>query len=182
MHFLLVLQEFVHARVRSLPCFLDAASPDLSPELTAIGAQHRDKLVTVRGRVVRAQGVQLFGAYRTLECGSCKALARVVVPVHDPSRPQRPDVCPAEGCECETFRELGDDGGVTYTNYQEIALQASSYNASAAQMPRGLPVVLMHELADCCQVGDEVEVTGVIVQQAQGALAPGAVSPCCHVP
>jgi DNA replicative helicase MCM subunit Mcm2 (Cdc46/Mcm family) len=53
-------------------------------------------------------------------------------------------------------------------------VQASNYNAAAAQMPHGFPVVLMHELADCCQVGDEVEVTGVIVQQAQGTMAAGA--------
>jgi DNA replicative helicase MCM subunit Mcm2 (Cdc46/Mcm family) len=120
------VQEFVHARIRSLPCFLDAGSPDLSPELSSIGAAHRDKLVTVRGRVVRAQGVQLFGAYKTLECVSCKGLARVLVPVQDPSCVQRPDACPAESCSSETFREL-DDGGVTYTNYQEIALQVRSH-------------------------------------------------------
>jgi DNA replicative helicase MCM subunit Mcm2 (Cdc46/Mcm family) len=53
-------------------------------------------------------------------------------------------------------------------------VQASNYNAAAAQMPRGFPVVLMHELAGCCQVGDEIEVTGIIVQQAQGAIAAGA--------
>ena len=47
-------------------------------------------------------------------------------------------------------------------------------SSSVGQLPRGLPVFLMHDMADCCHVGDCVEITGVVVLQPQGPLATGA--------
>lgn len=33
----------------------------------------------------------------------------------------------------------------------------------------------MHDLADCCQVGEAVEVTGTLLLQLQGSVASGAL-------
>ena len=56
-------------------------------------------------------------------------------------------------------------------------MQESSGNAAAA-LPKGFPVILMHDLADCCQVGEGVEVTGTLLLQLQGAVATGALLLC----
>lgn len=52
-------------------------------------------------------------------------------------------------------------------------MQESGRTAAAAQLPKGLPVLLLHELADSCQVGDRVEVTGILLLQMQGAVSSG---------
>jgi DNA replicative helicase MCM subunit Mcm2 (Cdc46/Mcm family) len=58
-------------------------------------------------------------------------------------------------------------------------VQEGNGNA-AASLPKGFPVILMHDLADCCQVGEAVEVTGTLPLQLQGNVASGAPSSQCH--
>ena len=57
-------------------------------------------------------------------------------------------------------------------------MQEGSGNA-AASLPKGFPVILMHDLADCCQVGEAVEVTGALLLQLQGSVASGALAFAC---
>jgi DNA replicative helicase MCM subunit Mcm2 (Cdc46/Mcm family) len=59
-----------------------------------------------------------------------------------------------------------------YTNYQEVLVQESATNGAA---PRALDVLLLDDLAGCCQVGDEVMVTGVVIRRFR-AIFPGAKS------
>jgi DNA helicase MCM9 len=116
------MQAFVHARIHALPYYLDPSSAALNPTLSCIGARHKGRLLTVAGTVVRAHGVQLFEAYRAVECAQCKALLRVHVSVTDPAVAQLPEECPKEGCDSSSFRKV-EDSGPGYTNYQEVNIQ-----------------------------------------------------------
>jgi hypothetical protein len=62
--------------------------------------------------------------------------------------------------------------GVSYLSW---LLQENGCSLSAGHLARGFPVLLLHDLADCCQVGDIVEVTGMVVLQLQSSLGSGAI-------
>ena len=117
------MQAYTHARLHALPYYLDTSSPDLSPSLTSLGASHEKRLLTITGTLVRAQGLQLFEAYKVLECLECKALVRVNVSVVDPKVTDKPEECHAQGCGGTNFR-VAPDREPTYTNYQEVNIQA----------------------------------------------------------
>ena len=59
-------------------------------------------------------------------------------------------------------------------------MQEGNSSSNVGQQPKGFPVLLLHDLADCCRVGEVVEVTGVVLLQLQGALASGATFQCSH--
>lgn len=53
-------------------------------------------------------------------------------------------------------------------------VQDTESSEGRSKLPGGFPVVLLHDMVDSAQVGDVVEVTGVIRQQALGPLPNGA--------
>jgi hypothetical protein len=57
--------------------------------------------------------------------------------------------------------------------YIYCTLQESSSSSAATQLPKGFPVILMHDAADSCHVGDSVEITGLLLLQLQGAVSSG---------
>lgn len=122
LNFGLHLQEFVHARVHALPYYLDPAGPSVNPVASSVGTAHTGRLLTLSGTVMRAHGIQLFEAYRYMECCACKMLVCGQVSVVDPTVLDLPECCPAQGCKGESFQKR-EDAAPGYTNYQEIGLQ-----------------------------------------------------------
>lgn len=56
-------------------------------------------------------------------------------------------------------------------------MQDATSAEGKTRLPRGFPVVLLHDLVESCQVGDRVEVTGAILQQAQAPLPSNGAPP-----
>jgi hypothetical protein len=170
-----------HARPSGLCRHLDSASSSRASEICA---QHLDRLVTVRGTVVRAGPVQALEAKRLYECTRCRHRFAVAAdPEAGGAAVQLPASCPDAGCKGSAFKECED--AVIYTNYREVQLRDGGAGASGATGlgggsggPRALAVILQDELVDGCHVGGEVEVTGVVVRQFPPKLFPGMR---CHV-
>lgn len=116
------MQGLVHARVYGLPYYNDDFSSELSPAPSCIGACHKGKLVTVAGTVVRARGMQLFRAYKLVQCTKCSTAVRLPICVSTPQTiPEMPEECPMVGCSNSRFKPVeGDSQG--YTNFQEISI------------------------------------------------------------
>ena len=108
----------MHARLHGVR----ALSAQGSAAVASLGAAHKEALISVQGTVVRANGLQLFEAYRSLECLECKTLVRVHMPVHDPTALAKPDECSKAGCDCGSFR-MAEGVQPGYTNFQEVAIQ-----------------------------------------------------------
>jgi DNA replicative helicase MCM subunit Mcm2 (Cdc46/Mcm family) len=115
------MQGLVHARVYGLPYYMDYQSPDLSPAPSCISACHNGKLVTVAGTVVRAQAMQVFQAYKLVQCTKCATAVRLQVCVSNPDAVEMPEQCPQQGCSNSGFRPL-EGASVGYTNFQEISI------------------------------------------------------------
>ncbi|CAI7930169.1 unnamed protein product [Closterium sp. NIES-54] len=57
-----------------------------------------------------------------------------------------------------------------YRNYQKMTLQESPGSVPAGRLPRYKEVVLLNDLIDCARPGEEIEVTGIYVNNFDAAL------------
>jgi DNA helicase MCM9 len=176
---LLTVKENVHARLTGISLFLDkAASQQVSPAIGDVSAAHIDKLLTIRGTIVRAGTVKLLEARRLYECTRCKHRFVVAADLEQGATVQLPTACPSQKdnpCKGTSFRHCEEVS--LYTNYQEIQVQEGRQCLTVGSTPRTLTVVLQDELADSCHVGEAVEVSGVVIKQ-WGPTYPGMR---CHV-
>jgi DNA helicase MCM9 len=176
---LLSVKENVHARLTGISLFLDkAASPQVSPTIGDVSAAHIDKLLTIRGTIVRAGTVKLLEARRLYECTRCKHRFVVAADLEQGATVQLPNACPSQKenpCKGISFRHCEEVS--LYTNYQEIQVQEGRQCLTVGSTPRTLTVVLQDELADSCHVGEAVEVSGIVMKQ-WGPTYPGIR---CHV-
>ena len=152
---LLILKENVHARLVGLAHFLDKASPNkISPSIGDISSAHIDKLITVRGTIVRTGAVQLLESRRLYECTRCKHRFVVAADLEQGATVQLPGVCPSardKPCRGSSFRHCNEVS--LYTNYQEVQVQEGRQCLTMGCTPRTLTVVFQDEIADTCQVG-----------------------------
>jgi DNA helicase MCM9 len=177
----LSLKENAHARLRGLCAHLDPAAREAAPPPGAAGAPHLDRLLVARGAVVRTGAVRVMEARRLYECGRCGGRFVVAADLEAGATVALPAACPARGarggaCRGTDFRHCEEVA--LYTDYQEVQVQEGRGGGAPGAAPRPLTVILQDELADGVQVGDDVEVTGVLIRQFAGAAAPGAR---CHV-
>ena len=177
---LLAVKENVNARLTGISLFLDktSSSQQVSPAIGDISAAHIDKLLTIRGTIVRAGTVKLLEARRLYECTRCKHRFVVAADLEQGATVQLPNACPSikdNPCKGTSFRHCEEVS--LYTNYQEIQVQEGRQCLTVGSTPRTLTVVLQDELADSCQVGEIIEVSGVVIKQ-WGPTYPGMR---CHV-
>ncbi|KAI8467006.1 MAG: DNA replication licensing factor MCM9-like protein [Monoraphidium minutum] len=172
-----------HVRLHGLPYSLDPKPHALNPTIGRIGSSHIGRLVTVYGTVVKTGPVKMFEHQRLMCCNKCKHRFYLTADPDDASRMQLPAECPSPpgprgACPGTNFLEVQDaDGGAgvhrQFTNIQEVRVQERLQCLDAGSVPSAISVVLLDEMADTCQAGDDVEVTGVVVARWR-PLYPGA--------
>lgn len=115
------VKSLVHARLHGLPYTHDSEGT-LSPQPSTVSASHTGKLLTLTGAICRAQSVQLFEAYRIVECSKCQSPIRLQACITNPKQFEPPPQCPT--CGGGSFRPV-EQASVGYTNYQEVSIQVS---------------------------------------------------------
>jgi DNA helicase MCM9 len=124
-----------------------------------IGAAHVDKLLTIRGTIVRAGTVKLLEARRIYECARCKHRFVVAADIEQGATVQLPTACPSQKitpCKGISFRRCEEIS--LYTNYQEIQVREGRQCITVGLTPRTLTVVLQ----------DELDVTSVKLSRSVG--------------
>lgn len=176
---ILSIKENTHARLRGLSYFLDASTTHPAhPRIGEVSSAHIDRLITVRGTVVRTGAVKLLESRRLYECNKCKHRFVIAADLEQGATVQLPAACPSRRdnpCKGTNFKHIEEVS--LYTNYQEIQLQEGRQCLTVGAAPKTLTVVLQDDLADSCHVGEVVETTGVVIKQ-WGGLYPGIR---CHV-
>ena len=119
------VKSLVHARIHGLPYSHDPNGV-LSPQPSTVSACHIGKLLTLTGAICRAQSVQLFEAYRIVECCKCKSPTRLQACITNPRQFEHPAQCPQPACGHTSFRPA-EQASVGYTNYQEVSIQVSAH-------------------------------------------------------
>jgi DNA helicase MCM9 len=160
-----------HIRIVSLP----SVSQFSKSSICDVKAHETDAFIQVTGTVVRTGGVRMLEQSKQYECQNAKCRLRFTVcadPEQEYMLPQ-PRCCPAKTatagsvveskCSSTNVREL--EGGSICVDYQEIKIQDHLERISMGRVPRSIVVILLCDLVDRFNPGDDVVVVGTVLRQ-----------------
>ncbi|KAH9735457.1 putative DNA helicase MCM8 [Citrus sinensis] len=133
--------------------------PESMIALKNLKAAYIDKLVSVRGTVVKAGTVRPLVVRMNFECSKCKSEILRIFPEGKFSPPL---VCTLHGCKSKTFTPIR--ASARKIDFQKIRLQEllKSQDHEEGRVPRTVECELSEDLVDACIPGDVVTVTGII--------------------
>eukprot|EP00514_Thraustochytrium_sp_LLF1b_P008920 CAMPEP_0184545368 /NCGR_PEP_ID=MMETSP0199_2-20130426/4253_1 /TAXON_ID=1112570 /ORGANISM="Thraustochytrium sp., Strain LLF1b" /LENGTH=999 /DNA_ID=CAMNT_0026939663 /DNA_START=157 /DNA_END=3156 /DNA_ORIENTATION=- len=150
----------VFVRVGNLP---------LEDSLRELRTMHLRQLVRVSGIVTRRSQVLPQLKLVSFVCKTCGERVGTVE-VTDEKEPQGP---PCDACEEDGGQQsytVADHETAVYRNFQRILLQESPGSVPPGRVPRYKTVIMTCDLIDNARPGEEIEVTGVYVNQLNRQL------------
>lgn len=126
---------------------------------------HLNALVRVSGVVTRRTGVFPQLKLVKFDCQRCGAIMGPFT--QDLNSEIKIGAC--AHCQSKGSFKVNDNHTV-YRNYQKITLQESPGSVPAGRLPRHKEVVLLGDLIDIARPGEEIEVTGIYVNNFSYAL------------
>jgi DNA helicase MCM9 len=133
-------------------------------------------LIALSGTIVRTGPIKMLEARRYYQCPRCSHQFVVAVDLESGGQIQLPKICPSgrdKPCTSSSFVHCKDIA--LYTNFQEVRIQEKSQVIGGGAAPRCIAVLLQDEMADSVSVGEDIEISGVVIKQWQGVnLFPGA--------
>lgn len=162
------VKQLCHIRIAYLPPMPELVKASIGD----IRVQTGQSLIQISGTIVRTGGVRMLELSKQYECQNPKCRYRFTVradPEQDNMLPA-PRACPrpagSEGekkCSSTSLREV-DDARVC-VDYQEVKLQDHIESLALGSLPRSMLLVLHADLVDNFHPGDDVIVTGRVLQQ-----------------
>ena len=166
----LSVKEHVRVRLVGPPGFSESGFEETTAhsKRSNVRAELLNNLVGVTGTVAKTGVVNVLESRKNYECASCGYRFAVVVDdlTNDVSLPKQ---CPSTtmteaSCNSATFVE-NHLANKTFTNYQEIQVQEHC-DKIVNNNKKAVTVVLQDDLADTCQIGQVVHITGIVVRHA----------------
>ncbi|KAG8648488.1 hypothetical protein MANES_08G003200v8 [Manihot esculenta] len=133
--------------------------PESMIALKNLKAAYIDKLVSVRGTVVKVSTVRPLVVQMSFDCEKCKSTIIRVLP---DGKYSPPTICNLNGCKSRTFHPIRSSAkGI---DFQKIRIQEllKSEDHEEGRVPRTVECELTEDLVDACIPGDVVTVTGII--------------------
>ncbi|XP_062002910.1 probable DNA helicase MCM8 [Rosa rugosa] len=133
--------------------------PESIIALKNLKAAYIDKLVSVRGSVVKVSTVRPFVVQMDFDCVKCKTSITRMFPDGKFSPPLK---CDLHGCKSRTF--LPNRLTAQTIDFQKIRIQEllKPEDHEEGRVPRTVECELLEDLVDACIPGDVVTVTGII--------------------
>ncbi len=175
------VKENVHIRLFGPPGGLRPAVDWDRPmdNRTMIRSELIDSLVTVTGTVAKTGVVKVLESRKLFQCTACGYTFAVVVDDFS-NEVSLPKQCPSGSSRHAVSQCLGTKyiqrpaTDKSFTNYQEIQLQETGSSTtdafSGGNQPTGsrkaIVVILQDDLADSCQIGEVLHITGVVIKHS----------------
>ncbi|GLT79312.1 hypothetical protein SLA2020_508050 [Shorea laevis] len=133
--------------------------PESMIALKNLKAAYIDKLVSVRGTVVKVSTVRPLVVQMDFHCAKCKA---TMTRVFSDGKFSPPSKCDLHGCKSKTFVPVRSTAQAI--DFQKIRLQEllKSEDHEEGRVPRTVECELTEDLVDACIPGDVVTVMGII--------------------
>ncbi|GLT92430.1 hypothetical protein SLE2022_102680 [Rubroshorea leprosula] len=133
--------------------------PESMIALKNLKAAYIDKLVSVRGTVVKVSTVRPLVVQMDFHCAKCQATMTRFFPDGKFSPPSK---CDLHGCKSKTFVPVRSTAQAI--DFQKIRLQEllKSEDHEEGRVPRTVECELTEDLVDACIPGDVVTVMGII--------------------
>ncbi|KAJ9181622.1 hypothetical protein P3X46_009734 [Hevea brasiliensis] len=133
--------------------------PESMIALKNLKAAYIDKLVSVRGTVVKVSTVRPLVVQMSFDCEKCKSNIIRVLP---DGKFSPPTICNLNGCKSRTFHPIR--ASAKDIDFQKIRIQEllKSEDHEEGRVPRTVECELTEDLVDACIPGDVVTVSGII--------------------
>ncbi|OMO73500.1 Mini-chromosome maintenance, DNA-dependent ATPase [Corchorus olitorius] len=133
--------------------------PESMIALKNLKAAYIDKLVSVRGTVVKASTVKPLVMKMDFSCEKCTTEIPRMFP---DGKFSPPSACTLHGCKSRTFKPIRSSAQAI--DFQKIRLQElrRSEDHEEGRVPRTVECELTEDLVDMCIPGDVITVTGII--------------------
>ncbi|CAN4117008.1 unnamed protein product [Withania somnifera] len=127
--------------------------------LKNLKAAYIDRLVSVRGTVVKVSTVKPLVMQMSFACTKC---GTSIIRDFPDGKFSPPPVCELHGCKCRTFNPIRSTARII--DFQKIRIQEllKSEHHEEGRVPRTVECELTEDLVDACIPGDIVTVTGII--------------------
>ena len=116
-----------------------------------------DKLVSVKGLVIRATPIIPDMKAAFFKCSACNKVIQVDI---DRGKITEPTKCPREACSQPNSMQIVHNRS-TFADKQVIKLQETPDHVPDGQTPHSVSLCVYDELVDVCKAGDRVEITGI---------------------
>lgn len=123
--------------------------------MRALGPNDIDRLVTIRGIVIRCTDVIPEMREAQFKCAACQYFYKTPI---DRGRIDEPDTC--QNCKSKGSFELIHNRCI-FGDKQHIKLQENPENIPDGETPQTVHLCAFEELVDFVKPGDRVEVTGI---------------------
>ncbi|KAI4300231.1 hypothetical protein L6164_033629 [Bauhinia variegata] len=135
------------------------SSPETMIALKNLKAAYIDKLVSVRGTVVKVSTVRPLVVRMSFECGKCKQSITRIFP---DGKFSPPSTCNLNGCKSKVFIPVRSTAQTI--DFQKIRIQEllKPEDHEEGRMPRTVECELVQDLVDACIPGDVVTVVGIV--------------------
>lgn len=133
--------------------------PESMIALKNLKAAYIDKLVSLRGTVVKVSTVKPLVVEMTFDCAKCKSSIKRIFP---DGKFSPPAMCNLHGCKSKTFVPIRSTARAI--DFQKIRLQEllKSESHEEGRVPRTVECELTEDLVGACIPGDVVTVTGYV--------------------
>lgn len=130
---------------------------DKSVNLRDLNPSDMDKLISIKGLVIRATPVIPDMKQAFFKCGVCGHSVSVEL---DRGKIREPTICPRARCKQSNSMQIIHNRCL-FEDKQVIKLQETPDAVPAGQTPHSVSVCVYNELVDFCKAGDRVELTGI---------------------
>lgn len=130
---------------------------DKATNLRDLNPSDMDKLVSVKGLVIRATPVIPDMKEAFFKCSVC---GHSVTSCLDRGKIREPTECPRNRCGSKNSMQIIHNR-CTFADKQVIKLQETPDAVPAGQTPHSVSVCVYNDLVDFCKAGDRVELTGI---------------------
>lgn len=129
-----------------------------------------NKLLMVRGTIVRAAMPNMIEWEITWQCQSCRGHFTRSADLESYNYHPRPTSCeatPVNGKKCgsKKFEKVSAIGAHNSRDYQELKLQEQVQHLDMGSMPRSISVIVLDDQTGVCNAGDDVTVTGLVTRR-----------------
>lgn len=130
---------------------------DKSVNMRDLDPADMDKLISVKGLVIRASTVIPDMKEAFFACSVCKHTVLVSI---DRGKIAEPTICPRVACKSKDSMEIVHNRCI-FADKQSIKLQETPDSVPDGQTPHSVTLCAYDELVDVCKAGDRIECTGI---------------------
>ena len=138
-------------------------SPFIKPSIGSISSSDSNKIINISGTVILCGSVKSLALRKSFKCCVCGEEYLLEASLSLFNSFELPTSCSRPKCRSYSFAEV--EGSEEWIDYREIKIYDAFTCSYRGRLPESLWVILTAEQVGMCSPGDDVSITGIIIQR-----------------